>query len=151
MIVNYERDGNSFTLDTATLTPAGVDYLLQYGFAQSLQDSVAGEAKRVRAERAKAGDTESEIVEAISEAIAGKLGKRYDSIAASEMGLPSTREPLAALAKELVNRKLAKEGKKVSKERLAELVAEAVENKRDLLVAELARRKALEIDVEVDV
>ena len=150
MIVNYERNGNSFELDTATLTPAGIDYLLQYGFAQSLQDSVAGEAKRVRIERAAKGDTESEIVQAIDDAIAGKLGKRYDSIAASEMGLPSTREPLATLAKELVTKKLAKEGKKVSKERLAELVTEAVETKRDILVAELARRKAFDEDtVEV--
>lgn len=39
---------DSFTVDTTTLTAPGLDYLLAYGFSQSLQDCVAGVAKEVR-------------------------------------------------------------------------------------------------------
>lgn len=44
MIVKY----GDFELDTATLPQAAIDYLLNHGFKQSLQEATAGSAKAVR-------------------------------------------------------------------------------------------------------
>ena len=42
------------SLETSTLPESAISYLLQYGFSQSLQDSIAGRAKAVREELFKA-------------------------------------------------------------------------------------------------
>lgn len=149
MIVNFVK-GKTYSLDTTSLPQASQDYLLQYGFNQSLQDCIAGVAKAVRAERVEAGDDEEAIEAAIEAAIEGKLSKRVDSLVAGTMGLPTTRDPLATLAKEIVTQHLAAKGAKVSKEKLAELVATYLAKSRPQLEAELERRKsAVEVDIEI--
>lgn len=151
MNVTFEKEGTVYAVDTATLPQASIDYLLQYGFAQSMQDCIAGRAKAVRAERAEAGDDEDTIVLAIMADIEGKLGKRMDAIKAGTMGLPTTRDPVLTLAKEIVARHVAEKGKKVSKEKLAELAAVYAEKSRPALLAELERRKAVPSDIDLDV
>lgn len=45
---NTKLTYSDHTVTAADIAPAGIAYLLQYGFAQSLQDAVAGTAKAVR-------------------------------------------------------------------------------------------------------
>jgi len=154
MIVKFEKEGlTPFTLDTDKLPAASVEYLLQYGFAQSMQDCIAGRAKAVATEREKEGDTKAEIAEAIAIDIESRLAKRRDAIESGTMTQPSTRDPVAALAKEDVLKALREKGKKASPEKLAELVANHVEKNRAALVAEVERRKvALPVaEVEIDI
>jgi len=152
MKVTYTRDGTTFAVDVEKLPPKSLEYLLQYGFAQSLQDSIAGRAKAVRAECVeKGGMTEAEIVAAVEADIAGQLGKRQDAIAAGTVGTPSPRDPVATLAREQVKAALAKAGKKVDADKLAELVAGHVEKNRTALVAELNRRKEELPEVDLDI
>lgn len=151
MKVTFEKEGTVYSVDTDTLPQASLDYLWQYGFAQSLQDCIAGRAKAVRAEREKAGDSADDIELAVMSDIEGKLAKRVDAIVAGTMGLPTTRDPVATLAKEIVERHVREMGKKVSKEKLAELVATYVEKSRPSLVAELERRKSAAPDIDLDI
>lgn len=150
MNVTFEKDATVYELNVESLPAASVAYLLQYGFNQSLQDCIAGRAKAVRAERVAAGDDADAIELAIMADIEGKLGKRVDAIKNGTMGLPTTRDPVATLGKEIVENHLRAQGKKVSKEKLAELVATYVEKSRPQLVAELARRKSLDAVPAVD-
>ena len=151
MNVAFEKDGTAYTVDTATLPQASVDYLLQYGFAQSLQDCIAVRAKAVRAERAEAGDDEDAITLAVMADLEGKLNKRVDAIVAGTMGLPVSRDPVLTLAKEIVERHIRETGKKASKDKIAELAATYAAKSRPALVAELERRKAIGGDIDLDV
>ena len=146
----YNKAGKEYSVETDSLPGVSQEYLMQYGFDQSLQDCIAGVAKATRTARAKAGDTAEQIMAAIELAIEVKLQKRIAAIVAGTMGLPTVRDPVRTLAVEYVTRGLKKKGVTVTKARFAELVAEKVEKQRAALVAELARRDALELDVDVD-
>lgn len=158
MQVKYERNGQAFTLDTASLPQASLDYLLQYGFAQSLQDCIAGLAKAKRAELEetddfKAGRLSPEAVQdEVDLAVLAKLEERHKAIAEGTVGarVGQPRDEVTSLAREQVKAALAKKGVKVDKDKLAELVAAHVEKSRDKLVAEIARRKAEAVEVEVE-
>jgi hypothetical protein len=94
MKLEYKRMGESFSHDIAVdfdpdshkvviggLNEKTVQYLLQYGWTQSLQDSIAGREKKVRAECSEDGIVdEAEIESAVKNDIIGQLGKRSDSI-----------------------------------------------------------------------
>ena len=147
----YNKSGVEYSVETDSLPQISRDYLMQYGWDQSLQDCIAGVAKATRIARAKAGDTAEQVMAAIESAVAAKLAKRIDAIKAGTMGLPTVRDPVRTLAVEYVTRALKKKGVQVTKARFAELVAEKVEKQRAALVAELARRDALELDVDVDI
>lgn len=93
------------------IAEASVGYLLQYGFAQSMQDCIAGAAKAVAedlAEEAKkkglAEPSNDEIKTATEANVAGLLGKRWDALISGDMGnrAPQQRDPILALAREEV-------------------------------------------------
>jgi hypothetical protein len=67
------------------VSPKGLLYLVQYGFKQSMQDSIAGYAKKL-AEEGKPDDagpyTEAEIAELVAE----RQADRFDDIVSGEVG-----------------------------------------------------------------
>lgn len=158
MIAMFEKEGNKFQVDVEQLPAASVAYLIQYGFAQSMQDCIAGLAKAKRADLEATDDfkagklTPENIADEISLAILTQLEKRHKAIVEGTIGIRASapRDELSSLAREQVRAALAKKGVKVEKEKLAELVAAHIEKNRDKLVAELERRKASQFDVELE-
>lgn len=107
MILSYERHGTAFTVDTDELDEKAIAYLLQYGWAQSLQDSVAGRAKKVKDELQAKDTPAAEIQEAIESDELGTMQKRIDAILAGTIGtIRQARDPfgsmVAKVAKELL-------------------------------------------------
>lgn len=76
-------ESNGVSLDLTTVAPAGIKYLIEYGYAKSLQDKVAGMAKD--------GKSESEILAARE--------SRRDAIAAGTIGHGSSGPRLKGLDK----------------------------------------------------
>ena len=72
-----------FVLDTETLSEKGCDYLLQYGFAKSLQDSVAGMRKEL-ATPDESGKVLSEFD--IEAELNAAMQERFDDIRKGEVG-----------------------------------------------------------------
>jgi hypothetical protein len=152
MKVVFNKSGREYATETDSLPEASRNYLMQYGWDQSLQDCIAGLAKATTLARQKAGDSAAAVVIAVEKAIAEKLQKRMDSIKAGTMGLPVARDPIRTLAAEYVAKALKKKGAQVTKDRFTQLVEEKMVSSRDFLTAELARRDAAEgFDVDVDV
>ena len=161
MKLAYTRNGKEYSVESVDLTETAIGYLLQYGWAQSLQDSIAGREKKVRDEiAAQVAEGEisemadDEINESVAAEIDGTLLKRSDAIingTIRERGVGETRDPLRSVANDMLRKALAKAGKKVPKEKFAELVSEllADETKRAKVQAELERRNASELDVEI--
>lgn len=133
--LSYNRDGNEFSAEVETLPPAAIAYLLQYGWAQSLQDSIAGRAKAVlqeisdaeRArliEAAKPGDPDPAEIQAgvdeymtanaadirrqVLEDIEGQLAKRADAIKAGSVGtrVAQPRDAFASMCKKIAGEML---------------------------------------------
>lgn len=149
----FNKGEKAWSIETDSLPVASKNYLMQYGFDQSMQDCIAGLAKAVTIARQKAGDSAAAVVIAVEKAINEKLQKRMDSIVAGTMNVPQPRDPIRTLAAEYVNKALVKKATKVTRERFAELVTAHVEKHRAWLVKELARREAgsgpeVELDTE---
>lgn len=112
-ILVYERDNTRYEVEVEKLPATAIAYLLQYGWAQSLQDSIAGRGKTVleeianshRAaliEAAKPNDPDpvliadqlteymqvnrADIAEQVRADIAGTLNKRADAIKSGTVG-----------------------------------------------------------------
>jgi hypothetical protein len=138
-----------------------VKYLLQYGWAQSLQDSIAGREKKVRDEfaaKVSAGEINEpaadEVNSAVAEDIEGQLGKRMDAILAGTVSTRSVGEPkdqLRAVANDMVRKALAAAKKKATKEQVKSLVDEILADgvRRAKVQAEFDRRKAETIEVDL--
>lgn len=98
------------------VAPASIPYLLQYGWAQSLQDCIAGRAKKVREEmeaQNAAGThdhSELDIMDAIEADLDGQLSKRMDSIVNGTMGQRETtvRDPFESMCQKVAAEMLAK-------------------------------------------
>lgn len=163
MKVQYTRDGVEYALETGNLPETAISYLLQYGFAQSLQDSIAGRAKAVRDEMVEEGKkegseapTEAEIVEAIKQDIAGTLAKRMDAISRGEVatrGEGVARDPAAGIIREILVASAKKAGKKLPKadsDEYKAMVAKVREAKADYIKAELERRAAAADEIDID-
>lgn len=173
--LSYTRNGTEFWQDftvdfdsdneivsIAGLKPETVKYLLQYGWAQSLQDSIAGREKKVRDEIAAqvaAGERDEpagdEISKAVSDDLEGALGKRMDAILAGTVSQRSVGEPkdqLRAVANDMVRKALAAAKKKATKEQIKSLVDEILsdETRRAKVQAEFDRRKA-SADLEIEI
>jgi hypothetical protein len=155
------------------IAESSVPYLLQYGFSQSMQDSIAGAAKVVATDLAeqakKAGKpmpTDAEITAATEEHVAGLLGKRWDSLVSGDIGtrVPTQRDPVLALAREEIwnilrrpeNAEKAKAIRALDKEarnaKITKLAEDYKAKYNDKLVAEVARRKQNdtgEIDISI--
>lgn len=161
--LSYTREGTEFAIETATLPEAAITYLLQYGFAQSLQDSIAGRAKAVRdemvAEGKKEGNeapTEAEIAEAIKQDLLGTLEKRMNAIMAGTVATRSPGAPkdeAAGIVREILLAHAKSKGLKLPKadsDEYAALAAKVREAKADYIKGELARRKeAVALDIEL--
>lgn len=134
----------------ADIAPKGLAYLVQYGFAQSLQDSVAGYAKRLRDDK-EHPLTDDEIAAKVSE----KMAERFADIVAGEVGIRSGAPRLSGVEK--IMRDVAREaikaqvvalnatGKKLTMptgEKLGELVEKYIAKHADAVKAEAERRMA---------
>lgn len=167
MILTYSRNGKTYETDSDKLSPQSAQYLLQYGWAQSLQDSIAGLEKRIEAEclaaykKANAevdpngelfSDNHEQTKATIAAGLEGALLKRSDGILSGTITTRSAREerdPLRSIAIDMVRRAVAKKGIKIDKDKLAELVNKLLETDRSKVENEMQRRKELEIDVEI--
>ena len=161
--LSYERNGKTYTIESGDVV-GGLDYLLQYGFSQSLQDSIAGRAKAVRDELTTRpeGNTdwnmpdEATIEAAIAEDIDGMLQKRMNAILAGTVavrGSAAPRDPAAGIVRELLVAWAKAKGKKLPKadsDEYAQLAAKMREVKADHIKAELARRAEAAADIEID-
>ena len=130
-------------------------YLMQYGYAKSLQDSVAGMRKEMEAEKNEDGSakhTEEQIVAALT----ATMQKRRDAIWNGTIGLRgpaapklSTRDStIDKVAKEFLRNAAANKKKKLPKvgEGYAELLAGFLEKNRAAIEAEADRRIASDVD-----
>lgn len=147
------------TLDTETLPQAALDYLLQYGFSQSLQDSIAGRAKAVREEVLKDNPeaSEADIKEAVDNELTGALLKRLDAIKAGEVatrGSGTPRDPAAGIVREMLQAIAKKQGKKLPKADSPEYAAMAAKvraAKATEIAAELERRRNAVDDLDIEI
>lgn len=149
----------------ATLPEAALDYLLAYGFKQSLTDAIAGRAKKLADE----GKSVSEVEEALN----AILARRFDAIVSGTIGtrgngaprltgLEKIKHDLAVkMLKAAVTAKGAKwpkqddEGKAWVAERVEALLAHPKHGPKIEAEAqeELKRQKALagaELDLDLD-
>jgi hypothetical protein len=109
MLLRYERNGKVYSTEVEALPPKSIEYLLQYGWSQSLQDCIAGNAKAVRVdltERATAAGkkvSEAEIEAAIAQDLDGALMKRSASIVAGTMDERAgvQRDPLETMKRQM--------------------------------------------------
>jgi hypothetical protein len=164
--LSYERNGKVYSTEVETLPPTAIAYLLQYGFSQSLQDSIAGRAKAVVEEllppiaERKPGfvvPTQEQIDAVVAEDIEGQLNKRLDAIKAGNVATRGTsvaRDPAAGIVRELlVAWAKAKGGKlpKADSDEYKALADKMRAAKADWIKAELARRAEVagEIDIEL--
>lgn len=150
--LKYVRHGQSFELDANTASAETLAYLLQYGWSQSLQDSIAGRGKMVReelVEKAKkagsAAPDEATIAEAIRQDELGIMQKRMDAIKAGEVGarVGQSRDPVETEIRRLARKGLAVFAKAAQvklphkdKEAMAALLDKFIEQNKTVLEAE---------------
>ena len=165
--LTYTREGQEFSCDVESLPPAALAYLLQYGWAQSLQDCIAGRAKAVREEFAENAAKglgvpldEATIAAAVSADILGTLAKRADAIRAGEVGvrspvasiLPGRSAGFISVAKEWLRAYAKAKGLKLPKadsDDYRALLAKYAQAMGEKIEAEAARRAAT-LDVDLD-
>lgn len=102
--LNYSRNGKTYSLDKDGLSEESRDYLMQYGFAQSLQDSIAGLQARTEKEILEESPdlAEDEIQAKVLEAIDARLLKRLDAIIAGmQVQTRESRDPFASECKKV--------------------------------------------------
>ena len=153
-MLKYERNGLVYEYEPNDLPPAAIAYLLQYGWAQSLQDCIAGREKRVREELLEENPdmAPDEVAAAVKEDIHGTMMKRMDAITAGTIGNREPREQkdsLESIARDMVRKAYKAKGVKATKEMIAQKAAELLEKKRDAVQAEKDRRDAAGVDVEI--
>lgn len=164
--LSYERNGKVYSTEVETLPAAAIAYLLQYGFSQSLQDSIAGRAKAVREEMSTIPDpkpdgwlgvaSEATILIGIESDLDGTLSKRLDAIKAGTVatrGPGVARDPAAGIVRELlVAWSKAKGGKlpKADSDEYKALAGKMSAAKADYIKAELTRRAALDAEINIE-
>lgn len=124
-----------YILDTDALAPETaqktIDYLLQYGFSQSMQDSYAGPRAKAAAAVKEGKATEADVAEAVKTA----LDARFAAIVAATVGTRGPSGPKAspfdrefyAVAKADLARRAKAKGKSLpkTKEGILELIEKA--------------------------
>lgn len=149
----------TFTVDSNDIAAKGFDYLLQYGFAKSLQDCVAG----MRKELATPGEDGKVLSEAEIEAeLNATMAERFDDILKGEVGTRTTGPRLRGIDKvkheiaceELKSafgvKKLAWPNGKGSAETIAVLVGKFLAKHDTRVTKEAERRMAQNAKVEID-
>lgn len=166
-MLTYSRGETPFAVDPATLDDKAKAYLLQYGWAQSLQDSIAGAAKAKETElratdQFKAmpeGEQAQFLADEIELHILGKLDARMKAIIDGTIGarVAQPRDEVTVLAREQIRAALAKAGKKIDvkteagKAQFDKLVSDHITKSGDKLRAEIARRKEASVEVEIEI
>lgn len=163
--LSYERNGKTYTTDSDKLPATAIAYLLQYGFAQSLQDSIAGRAKAVAEEMLPpvadrkpdfVVPTEEQIKAAILSDLDGQLNKRLDAIVAGTVatrGPGVARDPTSGIVRELLVAYAKSKGKKLPKADSDEYKAMAEKMrtaKADWIKEELERRAEIADEIDID-
>jgi hypothetical protein len=145
MIVIYNRAGRTWQADTAKLPPAAIDYLLQNGFSQSLQDAFVGPAAKAK----KEGEGQTTI----DALIVASIEKRHDAILAGTVGarVGLGRDPVRTVAKEMLEAWAKANGFKLPKEKdkLAPLIDKWLSKHQAEVIAEVEARKATKLQ-EID-
>lgn len=137
---------------------SSIEYLLQYGLSQSLQDCVAGRAKAVgdeyKAQCAKDGKApdDAELVALTTADLVGTMNKRLDAIKAGTVGARTTRDQLYSIALEYVKAAAKRQNIAMKTEQAEDLANKflAVPEKRAIAQAEYDRRKAF-VEVEIEI
>lgn len=150
-ILKYSYRSYGLTIDEAVnldeCPPATTLYLLNYGLRKSAQDCVAGVAKDVTEvlKSKKIKDT-AVVRNAIAVVVDFEIATRFEKIRAGTVGDRATgpRDELRATATSMVESKVKASGKKVTAERIAELVEEALADptRRAVIQTEHDRRLA---------
>lgn len=142
MQIKYEHSGETFETDANQLSPKSLAYLINYGWRQALQDSMAGPRAKARAdEKLAKGELDNDTVRA---ACVAAMSKRMASILAGELEPQSGkgRDPLRATARLIVETKLAEKGKTATKQKIESLVDDLLAKDPDSVRAEIAKRRA---------
>ena len=149
----------TFTVDSNDIAAKGFDYLLQYGFAKSLQDSVAGMRKDL------ATPDENSVVlseEAIEAALNETMQERFDDILKGEVGTRTTGPRLRGIDKVKFDiaveelkaafgvKKLAWPTGKGSAEVIGKYVSAFLAKHDDRVTKEANRRMKTQANVEID-
>ena len=133
-----------FSLKIETLSPASLEYLVTYGLKQSLQDCIAGLAKKVTE-----GGADDATVEAT---IAAAMQKRFDAIVSGKVTVRSIgprlrgmEKVMADYAEEMLKAAFSKAGHKWpsgkgSAEKIAELREKYIAKYHDQVENEAKRR-----------
>lgn len=170
--MKYERNGKVYRLTPVMTDPEALDsvrqgfatvfgidasafdYLLQYGWSKSLQDSIAGRELKVRNEfRDQAANgvrdwAPDEINAAVESDLDAAILKRVDAIrngTIRERGQAEPKDPLRVIAREMLFVAVKKAGKALpkEKEKVAELVTKFLAKYRDTVQAEYDRRRSI--------
>lgn len=140
-----------------------VEYLLQYGFKQSLQDAAAQPASEAKAEaESKDGATPESISKAVADAIDGAMGKRLDAIKSGSVAMRGgggrVTDPFESMVRTVIDEIIAAaskaKGKKFPKgDKLVALRAEVRAKAKDKVESEAKTRLEAKspVDVEIDV
>jgi hypothetical protein len=151
---DIELGFDGFTVNTSALPEASIKYLLQYGFAQCLQDMSAAQI-RAQAERKGLEMTTQEVTEALEARRAEKVKNLLNgTIFVRKAGAPratSFDKLVAQIVKERLTAAVLKKGVALPKGDAYHTLAEAFMAKRgDEVRAEAQRRldTVVEIDVE---
>lgn len=161
-MLTYERNGRVYSADPNKLPAESIAYLLQYGWAQSLQDSIAGREKKVRDEykaKSDAGEDPGSVEIGVAQDLDAALSKRMDAILAGTMGQRDStpRDPFGAMCKRIASEMLSKALKaskttvKRDSDKWAELLAQVSEKYASQISAEAKRRLESTESIEIEI
>jgi len=160
MKVTYTRNGVEYSAEVESLPEKSVAYLLQYGFSQSLQDAIAGDAKaiseKMKAEANDAGNpapSADEIETAIKAGVAEALSDRVKAIVDGTVGDRAgfVRDPFGTMCRTIAlqwlrdglkaaNAKMPDTKTDAGKAKLKELVEGVLSRNREKIEKEAHRR-----------
>jgi hypothetical protein len=170
MKLTYTRNNVEYSAEVESLPAKSVEYLLQYGWSQSLQDAIAGDAKRIRdkliAEANEAGNpapTDDEIAAAVKAGVDEALNDRRAAIMDGTVGdrVGAQRDPFGTMCKTIAlqmlreamkaaNAKMPDVKTDTGKAKLAEMVEAVISRNKEAVEKEAKRRLAPVKGVTVD-
>lgn len=148
-----------FSVDISSISPKGIAYLLQYGFAKSIQDSVAGRKKELTEEKVKTGEdadgnpiygTErAHTDEQVTEILRAEMAERVEAIKSGTVGTRGPSGPRAT-KEDSVRRKVTLEmfGNFLSKKGVA---APKDKDAKEAYIAKFAAHPSVAPQIEAEV
>jgi hypothetical protein len=157
MKVSYTRNGTEYSAEVEQLPAKSVEYLLQYGWSQTLQDAIAGDAKRIKEDMIskanEAGEpvpSDDEVTTAVKAGLDEALADRVKSILDGTVGdrVGVVRNPFETACRDLAEKKLV-EGFRAANQKLPDRKTDAGKAKYKELVAAVLDRNREVIEKEV--